>query len=110
MPVICGGLCLCMTQEVNFHLVGVLSCIGAAVLRGLKSIVQGKLLSGERKLHSVELQYYTAPYMAVVLFLFASAMEGSEPLLLICVRPWQTSSTGFPQVLALLLLTAFNAW
>merc|ERR1712216_179159 len=110
MPVICGGLCICVTDEVNFHLLGAASCVGAAVLRGVKSIIQARLLSGAR-LDPVELLYYMSPYAAGVLYACALAIEGVEPVLLVCWRPLQGSSTtGISSVLALLLLTAFNAW
>merc|ERR1712232_523073 len=98
MPVICFGLATCVTKEVNFHLFGACSCVGAAVLRGVKSIVQARLLSGEsgqRKLDSVELLYYMSPYAAVVLGAFALAMEGTRPVtLLFAALPFWTSPTG----------------
>jgi len=105
MPVICGGLCICVSGEVNYHILGVLSCIGAAVLRGAKSIMQAKLLAGAR-IDSVTLLYYMSPYAAVVLYLFALCIEGIEPVTLI-FRP---HATGVSFVVFLLVLTAFNAW
>eukprot|EP00929_Paragymnodinium_shiwhaense_P000813 TRINITY_DN101019_c0_g1_i1.p1 TRINITY_DN101019_c0_g1~~TRINITY_DN101019_c0_g1_i1.p1 ORF type:complete len:369 (-),score=61.95 TRINITY_DN101019_c0_g1_i1:347-1381(-) len=113
MPIICGGLATCVTQEVNFHFFGALSCVGAAVLRGVKSIVQARLLSGEsgqRKLDSVELLYYMSPYAALVLALFAFAMEGTSPVTLLAGSLFSPSATGVWRVVALLLLTALNAW
>lgn len=113
MPIICGGLAVCVTQEMNFHWFGALSCVGAAVLRGVKSILQASLLSGEkgeRKLDSVELLYYMSPWACLVLLLFAIGLEGSAPWLIVAWYPFQVSTTGLPTVLSLLLLTALNAW
>lgn len=109
MPVICGGLCVCVTEELNFHLLGALSCIGAAILRGVKSIIQQRLLSG--KLDPVELLFYMSPYAATVLYMCALAIEGVDPVLLILWKPLSgVPTTGQSWVWLLLFLTAFNAW
>merc|ERR1719160_1057994 len=84
MPIICGGIVICAAKEVNFHLWGALFCFGATVMRGAKSIIQGKILSapGER-LDSVALLYYMAPWSAVLLFGMSLCTEGSEPIVLL---------------------------
>lgn len=110
MPVICGGLSICVMDEMNFHPIGAASCIGAAILRGVKSIIQARLLSGDEKLDSVELLYYMSPYAAIVLYIFALVVEGTEPVQLLIWWPLQASATGVAGVSGLLLLTALNAW
>merc|ERR1719326_891061 len=76
MPVICGGLVICTTKEVNFHALGAFYATGATVLRALKSIIQGRLLDpSETKLDSVTLLYYMAPFS-----------EGLEPYTLLVPR------------------------
>lgn len=109
MPVICFGLAVCVTKEVNFHLLGASACVGAAVLRGAKSIIQARLLAGAR-LDPVELLAYMSPYAAVVLYAFALCVEGVEPVLMVVWWPLQAKTTGLGVVIGLLLLTALNAW
>merc|ERR1712194_389644 len=82
MPIICGGLAICSMREVNFHALGAFFASSATVLRALKSILQGKLLQGE-KVDSVTLLYYMAPWAALLLSIVAAASEGSEPLRMI---------------------------
>lgn len=82
MPVICGGLAICSFQESNFHPLGAFYATGATVLRAVKSIMQGRLLQGD-KIDSVSLLYYMAPWAAGVLLLLATFMEGFEPQLLL---------------------------
>lgn len=102
---------MCVMDEMNFNLIGATSCVGAAVLRGMKSIMQARLLSGSQKLDSVELLYHMSPYAAVVLYLFALAVEGVEPILLLFWWPLKApSTTGVANVAVLLLLTVLNAW
>jgi len=82
MPIICGGLAICSIKEVNFHALGALFASSATILRALKSIIQGKLLTGE-KVDSVTLLYYMAPWAALLLSLVAAFSEGSEPMRMI---------------------------
>lgn len=111
VPVISGGIVACVTQEVHVHFLGAASCVGAAVFRAVKTVLQARLLSCERKLDSVELLYYMSPYAALILFAFASAVEGAEPVLMTCWRPLFAPATkGWTMVVCLLSLTALNAW
>jgi len=82
MPIICGGLAICSIMEVNFHALGAFFASSATVLRALKSILQGKLLQGE-KVDSVTLLYYMAPWAALLLSAVAVVSEGSQPLRMI---------------------------
>jgi len=109
MPIICGGIVLCAAKEVNFNLWGALFCLGATVMRGVKSIIQGKILSspGER-LDSVALLYYMAPWSAALLLAMSLATEGSEPMLLLYGAAG-ANSTGLLKVLLLLVISGLNA-
>jgi len=83
MPIICGGLLLCSTKEVNFHPLGAFFATGATVLRAAKSIIQGRLLSSGERMDSVTLLYYMAPWAAGLLQLAALFVEGLEPFRLL---------------------------
>lgn len=109
MPIICGGIVLCAAKEVNFNLWGALFCLGATVMRGVKSIIQGKILSspGER-LDSVALLYYMAPWSAALLLAMSLFTEGSEPMLLLYGAAG-ANSTGLLKVLLLLVISGLNA-
>eukprot|EP00913_Durusdinium_trenchii_P035514 g33234.t1 len=50
MPVICMGLAMC--SELNFNVLGAFYATGATVLRAVKSLIQGRLLSPSHKLDS----------------------------------------------------------
>jgi len=83
MPVICGGLMLCSAAEVNFNMTGFLYAVGAALLRAVKTLVQGALLQGD-KIDSVSLLFYMAPWAGLFLQLCAPLSEGfGAPLLLL---------------------------
>lgn len=110
MPIICGGIVLCAAKEVNFHMWGAIFCFGATVMRGAKSIIQGKLLSAPgEKLDSVALLYYMAPWSAALLFVMALFTEGLEPVLLLCGGGGGVSTTGIFRVLVLLVISGLNA-
>jgi len=106
MPVICGGLILCSAEELNFEWHGAVFCLGATILRSLKSIIQGKLLvDPSEKMDSVTLLFYMAPYAGFFLLIGAIAIEGTEPLTIFFTgRP-----QGVPKVLLLLGLGGLNA-
>mmetsp|Transcript_6231 Transcript_6231/g.14189 ORF Transcript_6231/g.14189 Transcript_6231/m.14189 type:complete len:356 (-) Transcript_6231:199-1266(-) len=112
MPVICGGLAVCSTQEVNFNLLGAFYATGATVLRALKSIMQGRLLnSAEKSLDSVTLLYYMAPWAAGLLMLMALFSEGLDPIVLLLSGLYQPGVvvTGRGHVFALLFISGLNA-
>lgn len=114
MPVICGGLIMCGTMEVNFDALGTLFAGGATVLRAMKSIIQGKLLNGD-KIDSVVLLYYTAPWAALLLSLAAITSEGLEPVRLLASGLVGSDGgpgrevTGGLRVLGLLIISGLNA-
>lgn len=115
MPVICGGLVVCSTKEVNFNALGAFFAVGATVLRAMKSIMQGRLLDPSEKMDSVTLLYYMAPFSAGLLFVVSLCLEGAEPYTLLMPRlRWNSaeapSVTGVAHVLSLLLVSGFNAW
>merc|ERR1719329_1467765 len=115
MPVLCGGLGLCSAEEVNFHWLGAIFCTGATVLRGLKSIMQGAIMSKkEDRLDAVTLLYYMAPWAAAVLSVLGLFSEGLEPWTLLIsglqVDPLGGGPvSGVPKVLALLCFSGLNA-
>ncbi|CAE7532022.1 unnamed protein product [Symbiodinium natans] len=52
MPVICLGLAVCSAKELNFNLLGAFYASGATVLRAVKSLIQGRLLTTSRQMDS----------------------------------------------------------
>jgi len=114
MPVICIGLAVCSGDEVNFHALGALFCLGATVLRGLKSIIQEALLNSEEKsLDSVALLYYMAPWSGALLTVAAILTEGFQPITMLLhgfhLMPGDAKVSGGVNVFALLLLSGLNA-
>lgn len=55
---LCGGVMLCVKGELNFHIMGLLCCGTATVLRGAKSIIQGMLMSDGEKLTPMQLLFH----------------------------------------------------
>eukprot|EP00439_Symbiodinium_sp_Y106_P069365 s2915_g11.t3 len=53
MPVICVGLAVCSAKELNFNALGAFFASGATVLRAVKSLIQGRLLSTSHQMDSV---------------------------------------------------------
>ncbi|KAI3918178.1 hypothetical protein MKX01_041498 [Papaver californicum] len=77
LPVVLG-IVLASNSEPLFHLFGFLVCIGSVAGRGLKSVVQGILLTSEaEKLHSMNLLLYMAPMAAMILLPFTLYIEGN---------------------------------
>lgn len=114
MPVICGGLAVCSAKEVNFHPLGAVYATGATVLRALKSLMQGRLLSGSSKgMDSVTLLYYMSPWAAALLLLMALFTEGIQPLMLLAaglpLAPGDAPATGTLSVIGLLVVSGLNA-
>lgn len=113
MPVICLGLCVCGMKELNFNALGAFYATGATILRALKSIIQGRLLSPDQKLDSVTLLYYMAPLSAVWLSLIGLVMEGKEPVMLLLAPLFRESGdpkvTGVGNVVVLLMFSGLNA-
>jgi drug/metabolite transporter (DMT)-like permease len=55
----CSGVMMCTAGEVNFHPLGFAAVVAATLLRGVKSIIQGRLLtSPEDKFDSLTLLYH----------------------------------------------------
>jgi len=113
MPIICGGLAICSIKEVTFHALGAFFATSATLLRAMKTIIQGRLLQGE-KLDSVTLLCYMAPWAAFVLFIVACCTEGIQPLILMSEAltgknaAGQTITGGWT-VLGLLIVSGLNA-
>lgn len=68
LVLICIGMVLTITGEINFHLIGFALVLVATLTRALKSILQGMLLSSvDERLDSIELLYHMAPRSALAL-------------------------------------------
>merc|ERR1711908_259799 len=114
MGVLCGGLALCSLHEVHFHILGGLFATGATVLRGAKSIIQGKLLDPSEKIDSVTLLCYMAPWAALLLLSTAACTEGIEPFSLLWPGSGQPPDyagerTGVGRVWLLLIVGSLTA-
>jgi len=110
MPVICGGLLVCSTAEINFNLRGATLVVSATVLRALKSVMQEKLLDPKEKdMDSVSLLFYLAPWAGLFLMIMSLWFEGLEPLRMLC--PWinDVPTTGVLNILVLLSFSGVNA-
>jgi drug/metabolite transporter (DMT)-like permease len=110
MPVICGGLLVCSTEEVNFNLLGATLVVLATVLRATKSVMQEKLLDPKEKdMDSVSLLFYLAPWAGLFLVIMSLCFEGLEPLR--TLFPWRNGvpTTGMLQILVLLSFSGVNA-
>jgi solute carrier family 35 protein E4 len=94
------GVMLCTAGEVNFHVLGLAFNTGSTVLRGVKSIIQGQLLT-ENKLDSVTLLYFMAPQTAAILLPLSLFMEGGDP--------WSAMLGGGLDLWALLVVSGLNA-
>eukprot|EP00415_Alexandrium_ostenfeldii_P001199 UN1199 len=110
MPVICGGLLVCSTEEVNFDAWGATFAVVATVLRAVKSVMQEKLLDPKEKdMDSVTLLYYLAPYAGFFLVSMSLSFEGPDPIMFL--YPWRDGipTIGVPKVVALLSFSGINA-
>ena len=55
---LCCGVMMCVKGEVNFHIMGLICCGTATVLRGAKSVIQAMIMSdSEEKLSPMELLF-----------------------------------------------------
>lgn len=55
----CGGVMMCTVGELNFNIVGFSAVVGSTLLRGVKSIMQGRLLTApEDRLDPITLLYH----------------------------------------------------
>lgn len=80
VSILSGGFTLCYKHEQNYHILGLMCCIGAAVFRAAKSVVQAYLLKDKTKsMDAVTLLYYMAPYSGLLLFCFSCATLGARP-------------------------------
>ncbi|GJR05580.1 probable sugar phosphate/phosphate translocator [Tanacetum coccineum] len=77
VPVVCG-IVIASNSEPLFHLFGFLMCVGSTSGRGLKSVVQGVLLSSDNeKLNSMNLLLYMAPMASLILLPVSLCIEGN---------------------------------
>lgn len=106
ISLISGGLIVCGVKEVNFHMLGLSCAICATVLRAVKSIIQGQLLT--EKMDAVTLLYYMAPWAALFLFAMGICVEGFKPILLLRYGLLQDPEAS-QNVLVLLVMGGLNA-
>ena len=115
MPVICVGLAVCSAKELNFNALGAFYATGATVLRAVKSLIQGRLLSTSHKMDSVTLLYYMAPWAAIWLTILMLLLEGKQPISLLAVASFELSApasagvSGGGRMLCLLMFSGLNA-
>lgn len=75
-----AGVIMCLKYEANFAWIGVMACIGSALLRALKCVLQEKLLKDQKeRLNSIELLYLMAPTSAAILISLSLLHEGLDP-------------------------------
>ncbi|CAD7942799.1 unnamed protein product [Amoebophrya sp. A120] len=80
VPVLSGGFLLCYQHEQNYHILGLLCSLLAAVFRGAKSVLQASLLAdGAKRLDTVSLLFYMAPYSLLALLGMSLMLEGTGP-------------------------------
>jgi len=108
ISLISGGLIVCGVKEVHFHVLGLSCATLATILRAVKSIIQGQLLTPEEKLDAVTLLYYMAPWAALFLFLMGLCVEGFKPILLLYYG-FEQDERAAANVLSLLILGGLNA-
>ena len=76
MVPMCGGVMMCTAGEVNFHWLGFLAVVAATWLRGVKSIIQGRLLTEpEDKFDSLTLLFYMSQESIVPLGVYVALFE-----------------------------------
>jgi drug/metabolite transporter (DMT)-like permease len=76
MVPMCGGVMMCTAGEANFHLVGFCAVVAATLLRGVKSIIQGRLLTApEDKFDSLTLLYLMSGCSIVPLGAYVALFE-----------------------------------
>merc|ERR550525_741942 len=109
MVIISSGLVVCSAREANFNAYGAFFVLGATVMRGVKSVIQDRLLGPNEKLDSVTLLLYMAPWSGTLLLFIVFLVEGTEPfgMLLSGFRDGKTS--GVPYVMLLLMISGLNA-
>jgi len=72
----CGGVMLCTAGELNFSMVGFVTVVASTLLRGVKSIVQGRLLTAEEdRLDATTLLYHMSRSSVLPLGLYAALLE-----------------------------------
>ena len=76
MVPMCGGVMMCSAGEINFHWLGFLAVVAATLLRGVKSIIQGRLLTApEDKFDSLTLLYHMSGCSIFPLGLYVALFE-----------------------------------
>jgi drug/metabolite transporter (DMT)-like permease len=100
---ISGGLVLCARFDSDLNAIGVMFAVSATVLRGVKSIVQQKLLT--EKVDSMLLLFYMAPCAGLSMLVASAISEGTAPLTIFV----EGHPTGVMPCIALLVLGSCNA-
>ncbi|CAD7926590.1 unnamed protein product [Amoebophrya sp. A25] len=81
VPILSGGFLLCYQNEANYHYIGVVCSLLAAVFRAGKSIIQAQVLEDGQKtrIDSLTLLFYMAPYSLAFLLVISAMLEGAGP-------------------------------
>jgi len=81
----CGGVMLCTAGELNFNLIGFIAVVSSTLLRGVKSIIQGRLLTApEDKFDSLTLLHHLSRSSILPLGTYSALFEYqavNDPLL-----------------------------
>ena len=76
MVPMCGGVMMCAAGEINFNLIGFVAVVASTLLRGVKSILQGRLLTApEDKFDSLTLLYHMSGCSIAPLGAYAALVE-----------------------------------
>merc|ERR1719158_2753955 len=96
------GLFLSSRHEVNFNAFGFSLLLLAVTLRGLKQVLQARILRNDGHIDALTLLYYVAPNNLVIFVFWSLAVEGTEPYHVLFNARWRTWAV-------LLLSAAFAA-
>jgi len=107
------GLFLSSHHEVNFNAFGFSLLLLAVTLRGLKQVLQARILRDDGHVDALTLLYYVAPNNLVIFVFWSLAAEGTEPYHVLFNARWRTwavllLSAGFAAAFNLLTFRAIT--
>jgi len=103
MVSISGGLMICASFDADFNAAGVTFAMLATALRGLKSIMQQRILT--EKVDSILLLFYMAPCAGASMLLGSAWQEGAQPVAVLL----ESEPSGARACALLLALGSCNA-
>jgi len=103
IPIV-GGVSLATGTEVNFEMTGFLAALAASMTTAMQAIITGRVL--EKKMDSVNLVYYMAPFSFILLAPLAYHMEYDS-----IVNDWsQQDIVDVPHAVAVLVFSGIVAF